>query len=44
MRREKNSEKITGFQSGIEPTTDTSSDALTTGVLRTLVTSRSFAD
>lgn len=44
MRGEKNSEQITGFQMGIGPTTDTISDVPTTGLLRTLVTSRSFVD
>ena len=40
MGGEKNSEKSSGFQMGIGPTTDIISDALTTGLLRNLVTSR----
>ena len=44
MGGEKNSEKSSGFQMGIGPTTDIISDALNSGLLRNLETSRSFVD
>ena len=44
MGGEKNSEKSSGFQMGIGPTTDIIWDALNSGLQRNLETSRSFVD